>query len=166
MSPQEIEFRKKHLNDLSHRVLGLCIEVHRELGPGLLESAYEEALAYELIQAGIAFERQRETPLRYKGVSLNCGYRLDFIIEGGLILELKAAVELLPVHNAQLLTYLKLENLPIGLLINFNVPVLKNGVRRIVAGEIFKNNKIGGSSFNSLCLVLCAFVSSWFKNHS
>src|SRR4051794_40261723 len=126
MNPKEIELQKKHLNDLSRRVLGLCIEVHRELGPGLLESAYEEALAHELVLAGISFKRQHETPLFYKGVALNCGYRLDFIIEGGLILELKAVVELLPVHHAQLLTYLKLEGLPIGLLINFNVTVLKN----------------------------------------
>ena len=165
MSPQEIEIRKKQLNNLSHRILGLCIEVHRELGPGLLESAYEEALAYELIQAGISFERQRETPLSYKGVSLNCGYRLDFIIEEGLILELKAVTEILPVHHAQLLTYLKLERLSLGLLINFNVPVLKNGVRRVASGDIFKNDKTLGNDLSHLAILLCVFVSSWFKNH-
>ena len=166
MSPQETELRKKNLNDLSHRILGLCIEVHRELGPGLLESAYEEALAFELSQAGIPFERQRDTPLFYKGVSLNCGYRLDFIIEGKLILELKAVTELLPIHHAQLLTYLKLEGLPLGLLINFNVPVLKNGVRRIASGDIFKNDKTIGSRLGLVSLLLCAFVSPWFKIHS
>ncbi len=108
------------------------MEVHRELGPGLLESAYEEALAYELGQAGLVFERQRELPLRYKHIELPCEYRLDFVVEGQLLLELKAVSELLPIHQAQLLTYLKLEQLPLGLLINFNVPVLKDGVRRVI----------------------------------
>lgn len=120
------------MNDLSHQVIGLCIEVHRELGPGLLESAYEEALAYELAKAGLAFDRQREVPLRYKGIELSCDYRLDFVVEGQLLLELKAVSELLPIHQAQLLTYLKLERLQLGLLVNFNVPVLKDGIRRVI----------------------------------
>jgi GxxExxY protein len=87
----------------------------------------------------MAFERQRDMPLLYKGVPLNCGYRLDFIVEGKLILELKAVNELLPVHHAQLLTYLKLEHRSLGLLINFNVPVLKEGIRRVVVGDLFKD---------------------------
>jgi GxxExxY protein len=113
------------------------MEIHRELGPGLLESAYEEALAYELAAAGLKFERQRDMPLRYKGVKLDCGYRLDFIVEGEIILELKAVNGLLPIHEAQLLTYLKLERFSVGLLINFNTPVLINGVRRVVSGALF-----------------------------
>ena len=113
--------------------------MHRELGPGLLESAYEEALAYELSQAKLIFERQREVPLLYKGVVLDCDYRLDIIVENQLLLELKAVSELLPIHQAQLLTYLKLERLQLGLLINFNVPVLKDGIRRVVYGDLFKS---------------------------
>ena len=103
----------------------------------MLESAYEEALAYELVRSDISFERQRETPLLYKGVPLHCGYRLDFFIEKSLILELKTVPDLLPIHHAQLLTYLKLERRTLGLLVNFNVPVLKEGIRRIVSGRLF-----------------------------
>ncbi len=127
------------MNELVHRVIGLCIEVHRELGPGLLESAYEEALAYELSGASLKFQRQCESPLRYKTVTLTCGYRLDFLIEGQLLLELKSVHELLPVHHAQVLTYLRLQSLSLGLLINFNVPVLKDGIRRIAHGDLFKS---------------------------
>jgi len=134
MNHEGTEAQRKRLNDLSHRVIGLCIEVHRELG-----SAYEEALAYELTHAGISFARQRDMPLSYKGVKLDCGYRLDFLVEGGLILELKTVSEILPVHHAQLLTYLKLERRSLGLLINFNESVLKNGVRRVVSGDLFKD---------------------------
>ena len=124
MNYQDTEIQRNKLNELSHRVIGLCLEVHRELGPGLLESAYEEALAYEFTQAGLVYERQRETPLLYKeGVKLNCGYRLDFLVEGELIIELKAVTDLLPVHHAQLLTYLKLERRSLGLLINFSKSV-------------------------------------------
>ena len=139
MNHQDPETQRTKLNELSHRVIGLCMEVHRELGPGLLESTYEEALAYELTQAGLAFERQRDMPLLYKGVKLDCGYRLDFIVEGQLIVELKAVTELLPIHQAQLLTYLKLERRSLGLLINFNVPVLKDGIRRVAIGDLFKS---------------------------
>ena len=132
---RDTKTQRPNLNDLSHQVIGLCIEVHRELGPGLLESAYEEALAYELSRAGLSFARQCEVPLRYKSVKLNCDYRLDFVIEDRLLLELKAVSELLPIHQAQLLTYLKLERLPLGLLINFNVPILKDGVRRVILSQ-------------------------------
>ena len=108
------------------------MEVHRALGPGLLESAYETCLARELAIQGIAFEQQVELPVVYRGVPLSCGYRLDFLVEGELILELKAVEELLPIHEAQVLTYLKLSDKRIGLLINFNVALLKQGLRRIV----------------------------------
>jgi len=164
MNHKDTEAQRSELNELSHRVIGLSLEVHRELGPGLLESAYEEALAHEFTLAGIKYERQREMPLRYKGVKLNCGYRLDFVIEGELILELKATADLLPVHHAQLLTYLKLENRSLGMLINFNVPVLKRGIKRVVAGELFKYEKQIWSDWGQLVLFLCASVSLWFKN--
>ncbi len=166
MNHKDTETQRSELNELSHRVIGLCMEVHRELGAGLLESAYEEALAYELIQAGVSFERQRETPLLYKGIALNCGYRVDFLIEGKLILELKAVTDLLPIHHAQLLTYLKLQGHSLGLLVNFNTPVLKNGVRRVVAGELFKSEKRTRTDLGSLLLLLCASVPLWFKNIS
>ena len=118
-------------NELTERVIGACIEIHRALGPGLLESAYEECLCHELSVAGIKFERQKPLPVRYKEVSLECGYRLDLVVEQKLIVELKAVEGLLPIHEAQLLTYLKLSGTTLGLLINFNVPVLKSGIKRI-----------------------------------
>jgi GxxExxY protein len=163
MNHEDTETQRQRLNELSHRVLGLCLEVHRELGPGLLESAYEEALAYELAKAGLRFERQRETPLTYKGVALDCGYRIDLLVEGELILELKATSELLPIHHAQLLTYLKLERRSLGLLINFNVPVLKDGIRRVVAGDLFKGERRLRSDFGQLLFLFCASVPLWFK---
>ncbi len=164
MNHEDPEAQRAKLNELSHRVIGLCMEVHRELGPGLLESAYEEALAYEFTQAGFAFERQREMPLLYKGVKLDCGYRLDFIVEGQLIVELKTVAELLPIHHAQLLTYLKLERRSLGLLVNFNTPVLKDGVRRVVSGDLFKQEKPTRTDLGHLALLLCASVSLWFTN--
>jgi GxxExxY protein len=163
---QSDEIQRQKLNELSHCVIGLCMEVHRELGPGLLESAYEEALAYELVQTGISFERQREMPLLYKGVKLDCGYRVDFVVEGELIIELKAVTEVLPIHHAQLLTYLKLDRRSLGLLINFNVPALKDGVRRVVAGDLFRTEKSTRSDVGQLALLLCASVSLWFKGIS
>jgi GxxExxY protein len=157
------EEQRNRLNDLSGKVIGLCIEIHRELGPGLLESAYEECLAYELTQAGIRFERQRALPVRYKEVRLDCGYRLDFVVEGALILELKAVTERHPIHEAQLLTYLKLDKKSLGLLINFNVPTLKQGVKRVACGDLFRE-ETGGRGFASQILsILCASVSLWFK---
>jgi len=118
-------------NELTERVISACIEIHRTLGPGLLESAYEECLCHELSIGGIAFERQKPLPVHYKEVNLDCGYRLDLIVEQKLIVELKAVENLLPIHEAQLLTYLKLSGLTLGLLINFNAPVLKSGIKRI-----------------------------------
>lgn len=163
MNTTELEARKRHLNQLSHRVIGLCMEVHRELGPGLLESAYESALAHELTRAGLRFERQRDMPLAYKGEQLDCGYRLDFIIEDELILELKAVASLQTIHHAQLLTYLKLERRSLGLLLNFNVPVMKEGVRRVASGELFKEEKSDGLGFASFVMGFCASAFAWFS---
>ena len=117
---------------LTHKVIGCAIAVHRHLGPGLLESAYEMCLAYELVQAGLSVERQLELPVVYKEVRLDCGYRVDLIVEKQLLIELKAVSDLLPVHEAQLLTYMKLTGISKGLLLNFNVPVLKDGIKRMV----------------------------------
>ncbi len=117
---------------LSNRVIGAALEVHRNLGPGLLESAYEQALAYELLQVGIKFQTQASMPLAYKGIKLDCGFRLDFLIEEQLIAELKSVEALAPIHDAQVLTYLKLSGLKTALLINFNVPLLKHGIKRLV----------------------------------
>jgi len=117
---------------LTEKVIGLAIEVHRQLGPGLLESANEECLCLELQEAGLAFRRQVPLPITYKSVRLDCGYRLDLVIEDQLILELKSVESLLPIHEAQVLTYMKLSGLRTGLLLNFNSTVLKNGIRRLM----------------------------------
>jgi GxxExxY protein len=117
---------------LTETVIGLAIEVHRGLGPGLLESAYEECLCYELKENGISFARQVALPIAYKSIRLDCGYRMDIVVDGRLILELKTVEKLLPLHDAQRLTYLKLSGIKTGLLINFNVPVLKIGLKRLV----------------------------------
>lgn len=122
----------QRLNELSGRIIGCCIEVHKALGPGLLESVYEECLSFELNEKGLRFERQKDLPVIYKGVRLNSGYRIDIIVENSVVIELKAVEHILPVHKAQILSYMKLLNLNIGLLINFNVPVLKNGINRFV----------------------------------
>ncbi|MCA8913838.1 MAG: GxxExxY protein [Planctomycetes bacterium] len=119
------------LNALTERVIGLCIAVHRALGPGLLETAYAACLAYELNRSDIAFKREEPLPIQYEDVKLDCGYRLDFVIEDVLILELKAVERLERIHQAQVLTYLKLSGKPIALLINFNVPMLKDGIVRL-----------------------------------
>ena len=117
-------------NELTHAIIGAAIEVHRVLGPGLLESAYEECLARELSLRGLQFERQKPVPVVYKEVKLDCGYRLDFLVEGKVVIELKAVEALAPIHDAIVLTYLRLSGCRLGLLINFHVPVLKDGVRR------------------------------------
>lgn len=120
------------LDKLSEKVIGACIEVHRALGPGLLESAYEECVCHELSLRAIRFERQFPLPVIYKAVKLDCGYRLDLVVENRIIVELKSVETLLPIHEAQVLTYLKLTGKTVGLLMNFNVPVLKAGLKRIV----------------------------------
>jgi GxxExxY protein len=117
---------------LSNKVIGCAIEVHRELGPGLLESSYQASLAHELSRAGIRFVQQHPMPVVYKNVQLDCGYRIDMLVEDQLILELKAVEEMLGIHEAQILTYLKLAKLKTGLLINFNVPTLRQGIKRFV----------------------------------
>ena len=117
---------------LTRKIIGAAIKVHKELGPGLLESAYEECLCFELSQIGLAIERQRPLPVTYKGMSLDCGYRLDVIVEKSVILELKAVESLLPIHEAQLLTYLKLSGISLELLMNFNVPVMTKGIKRFI----------------------------------
>jgi GxxExxY protein len=122
------------LNRITQSVIGAAIEVHRELGPGLLESSYEECLCHELWRSGVAFHRQRELPVEYKGLRLDCGYRVDLVVEERVVVEIKAVEGLLPIHEAQLLTYLRLGRWPVGLLINFNVAVLKKGIRRLVWG--------------------------------
>jgi len=113
-------------------MIGAAIEVHRALGPGLLESAYEECLCHELHLRGLSFERQVDLPVAYKGLHLSCGYKIVVIVRQEVVLELKAVEALLPVHEAELLTYLKLSEKHVGLLINFNTPVLTRGIRRIV----------------------------------
>lgn len=118
--------------ELSERVLGACMEVHRHLGPGLLESAYEQCLSRELWLMGLGFTRQRPVPLTYKGLSIDCAYRLDVVVQEKLLVEVKAVNHLLPIHEAQVITYLKLTGLDVGLLINFNTPVLRSGIRRLV----------------------------------
>ena len=142
MNHRDTEAQRKRLNQLGYQVIGFCMEIHRELGPGLLESADEEALAYELTQARLPFERQRAMPLLYKETRLDCGYRLDFVVAGEVVVELKAVNALLPVHHAQLLTYLKLDRRSLGLLINFNEAVLKDGIRRIVCGDLFTEESL------------------------
>ena len=119
---------------LTEAIIGAAIEVHRPLGPGLLESAYEECLCHEFALSGLRFERQRALPVAYKGVLLDCGYRVDVVVEDNVIVELKTVERLLPIHDAQLLTYLKLMDRRVGLLVNFNVPVLKQGIKRITNG--------------------------------
>jgi GxxExxY protein len=118
-------------NVLTEKIIGAAIEVHRTLGPGLLESAYEKCLCYELSEMGVHFERQVHLPVAYKGIKLDCGYKMDLVVAGAVIVEIKAIDELLPIHSAQLLTYLKAFGKRVGLLINFNVPVLTRGLKRI-----------------------------------
>jgi GxxExxY protein len=120
------------LNGITKAVIGAAIAVHKELGPGLLESAYEACLAYELTQVGLKFERQKGLPLYYRGVHLDCGYRIDLLVETQVVVEVKAVEKIELIHEAQLLSYLKLSKCQLGLLINFNVEVLKNGIRRLV----------------------------------
>ena len=123
---------KEELNRLSEAIIGAAIAVHRELGPGLLESAYEACLAFELIDRGLCVARQKELPIIYRSVRVDCGYRLDLLVEEMVIVELKAIDKLQPIHEAQLMSYLKLSGCHLGLLINFNVRVLKEGLKRIV----------------------------------
>ena len=121
-------------NEISQIIINAAIEVHKFLGPGLLEKSYELCLLYELRLAGLKTERQKIIPIRYKGVTINAGYRIDLLVENKVIIELKAIEAIHPIHFAQLLTYLKLTECKLGLLLNFNVPLLKDGIKRIVNG--------------------------------
>jgi GxxExxY protein len=123
----QIEF-----DELSNRVIAYALEVHSALGPGLLESAYRQCFAHELTIAGIPFELERPLPVAYKGIHLDCGYRLDLVVDRQLVLELKSVDKLLPIHKAQLLTYLKLSGIRVGLLMNFNTVHLRDGIKRMV----------------------------------
>ena len=119
-------------NAITRQIIGAAIEVHRQLGPGLLESAYEECLCHELTARRVSFERQKPIPLIYKDAKLDCGYRLDILVEGKIVVELKSIGGLGPIHDAIVLTYLKLSGHKLGLLINFNVALLKDGIKRFI----------------------------------
>ncbi len=119
-------------DELSKVIIGAAIDVHRHLGPGLLETAYQQCLARELSLRNIAFETEKPIPVKYKGIKLDCGYRLDFMVGDKVILELKAVERLLPIHDAQMLTYLKLTGCKLGILLNFNAMVMRDGIKRVV----------------------------------
>ncbi len=121
-------------NEWSSKIIGASIEVHRHLGPGLLESVYQECLAREFSIQNIPFQKELSQLIKYKDVLMDCGFRLDFLVDEKVVVELKTVDKILPVHKAQLMTYLKLTHCKLGILINFNVPVLKNGIERIVLG--------------------------------
>jgi GxxExxY protein len=123
-----------NLNHLTESIIGAAMEVHRTLGPGLLESVYQECLCRELLVRGIPFERERALPLEYKGVHLECGYRLDILVANAVVVEVKSVEAIAPVHEAQILTYLRLGGWRVGLLLNFNVAALRQGIRRKVLG--------------------------------
>src|SRR5215831_4574628 len=122
------------INEISQAIIGAAIEVHRTLGPGLLESAYEQCLSHESSLRNIPFERQKPLPVDYKGILLDCGYRLDFLVAGLVVVEVKAMECLLPIHQAQLLSYLKLGGWKLGLLVNFHTALLRDGIKRVVLG--------------------------------
>ena len=139
---EQEDAKTRRFRDCSGVVIGACIEVHRHLGPGLLESAYEHCLVYELGLLGLRYDRQRPVPLRYKGVELDCGYRLDLVVEDALIVEIKCVDRLLPIHQAQLITYLRLTKLDAGLLVNFREAALKNGLKRLVLSRPFASSRL------------------------
>jgi len=125
-----------HENEIANKVIGLAIELHRALGPGLLESAYEECLYYKISKSGLRAEKQKPIPLVYEDVHLECGYRIDILVEGKLVVEVKSCEIVHPIYLAQTLTYLRLGNYRLGLLINFNVELLKDGLRRVINGKL------------------------------
>jgi GxxExxY protein len=135
-APGKATPERQKVNKITEQIIGAAIDVHRELGPGLLESAYEACLAYELIRRGLKVERQKEIPLQYHEVILDCGYRMDLLVQETVVVEVKAQDRLLPIHEAQLMSYLKLSGCKVGLLINFNVKILTSGVKRIVNGYL------------------------------
>jgi len=123
---------REGVNAITGQIVTSAIEVHRALGPGLLESVYERCLAYELIQKGLRVETQKDVPIRYKDVQLECGFRMDMLVEGAVVVEIKAVEKVIPVHQAQIMTYLRLAGIQTGLLINFNEVLLKQGIQRFV----------------------------------
>jgi len=125
-----------HENELTNKIIGSCIEVHKALGPGLLESAYKASLAYKLVKEGLYVETEKPMPLVFEEVKLECGYRMDLLVERKLVIEVKSVEALNDVHLAQVLTYLKLGNYRLGLLINFNIALLKTGIRRVINGNL------------------------------
>ncbi len=127
---------RERLNGITEKIIGAAIQVHRVLGPGLLESAYEACLAFELGRRGLKVEQQKPLPLIYERVKLECGYRIDLLVEGLVVVEIKSVDALAPIHEAQVMSYLKLSGCKLALLINFNVRVLKDGIRRFVNGTI------------------------------
>ena len=127
---------RDQLNKITEIIIGAAIQVHRTLGPGLLESAYESCLAYELRKRGLAVEQQKAVPLVYEEVKLECGYRMDLWVERSIVVEVKSVEALAPIHEAQTLSYLRLSGSRLGLLINFNVIVLREGIRRFINGSI------------------------------
>lgn len=139
---------KDRLDQITRQIIGAAIEVHKVLGPGLLESAYEACLAHELRQSGYKIEQQMPLPVIYKGVKLDCGYRLDLVVEDSVIVEIKAIEQLAPIHDAQVISYLRLADKRVGLLINFHVRLLKNGVKRIV-------NEFPDSAISAISAVVC-----------
>lgn len=127
---------RDELNKITEGIIGAAIEVHRNLGPGLLESAYQAALAYELNLRGYKVEQQKPLPMQYKEIKLDAGYRLDFLINDKVVLEIKSSDKIVPIHDAQILSYLRLSGCKVGLLINFNVTLLKNGIKRFINGSL------------------------------
>jgi GxxExxY protein len=123
------------INTITEAIIGAAIEVHKALGPGLLESAYQACLSYELLERGHKVEQQKSLAIRYKNVRLDCGYRLDLVVDEKVIVEIKSVETLAPIHEAQLLSYLRLSQQKVGLLINFNVKMLKHGIRRLINGS-------------------------------
>ena len=128
---------KEELDKITQAIIGAAIQVHQTFGPGLLESAYEACLAFELVELGYKIEKEKPLPLVYKTMELDCAYRLDLLVEDKVIVEVKAVDQLMPIHQAQVLSYLKLSGCKIGLLINFNVKLLKTGIQRIINGYIY-----------------------------
>ena len=140
----------QELNSISEAIIGAAIDVHKAIGPGLLESACEACLAYELRRRGLRVEQQKELPLKYRDVLLDCGYRLDLLVEDSVIVEVKAIEALLPLHQAQLMSYLRLTNCRLGLIINFNVTQLTRGIKRVVnefpVSAVSANSAVSGIS--------------------
>ena len=154
-------------NDLSYKIIGLALELHKNIGPGLLESAYENALAYDLRETGLEVIQQAPMPFIYKAIKMEVGYRIDLLIENRIIIEIKSVETLAPVHYAQILTYLKLSQLKLGLLINFNCKLLKNGIHRIANNLVElkvsrKDLKVRASKVCKAFFNLCALCVSFF----